>query len=143
VRWPILNRKLNTRDWDSQNLLMDDFALILQESLRAELSVTPRMYQVSYIYSELRQADSQDYSVVLIVPDHGDKAYVEEMTRLILGVMGFKEVAVHQVSFPFRVAVKLTGRKRTLLFSAPECQQLVLSISGQTLLPCHAWTKVS
>jgi hypothetical protein len=49
VRWPILNRKLNTRDWDSQNLLMDDFALILQESLRGELGVTPRMYQVRSI----------------------------------------------------------------------------------------------
>ena len=46
VKWPLLNRKLNTRDWDSQNLLMDDFAFILQESLRAELNVTPRMYQV-------------------------------------------------------------------------------------------------
>jgi actin-related protein 8 len=33
---------------------------------------------------------------VFLVPDHGDRLYVQEMTGLLLGEMGFKEIAIHQ-----------------------------------------------
>ncbi|KAK1924798.1 hypothetical protein DB88DRAFT_504858 [Papiliotrema laurentii] len=85
TRWPILNRKLNTRDWQSPQALMDDIALILAESLRQELGIEMREYK--------------NYSVVLLVPDHGDRAYVQEMTHLLLTTMGFNQIAVHQESY--------------------------------------------
>jgi hypothetical protein len=50
-------------------------------------------------------------SVVFIVPDHGDRVYVQEMTNLFLSVMGFKEIAVHQVSARGKWAVADTGPK--------------------------------
>lgn len=37
--------------------------------------------------------------MVLLVPDHDDRTYVQEMTNLLLSVMGFKEIAVHQESY--------------------------------------------
>jgi hypothetical protein len=48
---------------------------------------------------------------VFIVPDHGDRVYVQEMTNLFLSVMGFKEIAVHQVSARGKWAVADTGPK--------------------------------
>lgn len=80
---------------------------------------------------------------MLIVPDHGDKAYVQEMTHLILGVMGFKEVAVHQVSCPapFLAGMELMRRKRTLQSLARGCQLLASWISARMSRPCRVWTR--
>lgn len=47
VRYPFLQRGLNTRDWGSPRLLMDDIATILQETLKSELDIHPRDYSVS------------------------------------------------------------------------------------------------
>lgn len=33
------------------------------------------------------------------MPDFGDRAYVEAMTHLLLTIMGFKEIAVHQEAY--------------------------------------------
>nr|XP_031862869.1 uncharacterized protein CI109_001881 [Kwoniella shandongensis]KAA5529941.1 hypothetical protein CI109_001881 [Kwoniella shandongensis] len=85
VRYPILNRSLNRRDWASSQSLLDDIATILQESLRTELGILPKEYP--------------KYSVVFIVPDHGDRVYVQELTDLLLSVLDFKEIAVHQESY--------------------------------------------
>ena len=49
VRYPILHRGLNLREWRSSQLLMDDIAIILEETLRNELSIYPRDYSVSKI----------------------------------------------------------------------------------------------
>lgn len=38
-------------------------------------------------------------SVILIVPDFGDRTYVESMTQLLMTEMGFKEIAVHQEAY--------------------------------------------
>lgn len=48
---------------------------------------------------------------MFIVPDHGDRVYVQEMTNLFLSVMGFKEIAVHQVRARGMRAVADTGPK--------------------------------
>lgn len=101
LRYPILQRKFNTRDWSSHQLLLDDFTTILQESLRTELGIKPIDYKVSGLQQLTLRArtHSQNYSVVLIVPDHGDRAYVEQIANILFMVMGFKEIAVHQESY--------------------------------------------
>ena len=100
VRWPILNRQLNTRDWSSSQLLMDDIGLIILDAMRKEMRIElkdlPVRYQV--LMMECAELTDQKYSVVLVVPDHGDRFYVQEMTTLLMGTMGFKEIAIHQVS---------------------------------------------
>ncbi|WVF72264.1 hypothetical protein IAT40_007076 [Kwoniella sp. CBS 6097] len=85
LRYPILQRSLNRRDWASSQLLMDDIAIILQDTLKNELDISPKEYS--------------KYSVVFIIPDHGDRTYVQEMTNLLLITMGFKEIAVHQEAY--------------------------------------------
>lgn len=97
VRYPILRRRFNSRDWKSRQPLLDDLTTIMVESLRTELDILPKDFKVGE--TEGCSADGQNYSVVLIVPDHGDRIYVEELTNLILNVMGFKEIAVHQESY--------------------------------------------
>jgi actin-related protein 8 len=47
VRYPILNRTLNRRDWNSSQQLLDDIEIILQEALKTELGILPRDYPVS------------------------------------------------------------------------------------------------
>lgn len=85
VRWPILDRGLNMRDWQNPQLLMDDIGTIIQDTLLSELGI--------------RQREYFNYSVILIIPDFGDPAYVEQMTQLLMGSMGFKEIAVHQEAY--------------------------------------------
>ncbi|KAL7422269.1 Actin-like protein arp8 [Cryptotrichosporon argae] len=105
LRWPIMRRGFNTRDWKTSQLLIDDIATILEETMRTELQITPRDYS--------------KFSVVLIVPDHGDRFYVQELTRLLLGTMGFKEIAVHQES-------------HCAIFSAGMSTACVVDIGAQT-----------
>ena len=47
VRYPILNRTLNKRDWASSQQLMDDIEVILSEAMKTELNILPRDYSVS------------------------------------------------------------------------------------------------
>lgn len=49
VRYPIVQRRFNTRDWQSHQLLLDDFTRILQESLRTELNIEPLEYKVGFM----------------------------------------------------------------------------------------------
>ena len=46
IRYPILHRSLNRRDWQSSQVLLDDIAVILEEALRTELRIAPRDYSV-------------------------------------------------------------------------------------------------
>lgn len=85
---------------------------------------------------------AQKYSVVLIVPDHGDRTYVEAMSHLLLSVMGFNQIAVHQVrAVEERSSAKGLGRKRTPPSSARACPVLVLSTLVLNRLRSPAWTK--
>lgn len=105
VRFPIHQRGFNSRDWASIQLLLDDITLILQEALRTELGIKPIEYK--------------EYSVVLVVPDFGDRMYVQEMANIILNIMGFKEIAIHQESF-------------CAIFSAGMSSACVVDIGAQT-----------
>ncbi|CAK9786897.1 actin-like ATPase domain-containing protein [Cutaneotrichosporon oleaginosum] len=105
VRYPIHQRGFNSRDWASPQLLLDDISLIIQESLRTELGIRPKDYK--------------DYRVVLVVPDFGDRLYVEQMTNVMLNIMGFKEIAIHQESY-------------CAIFSAGMSSACVVDIGAQT-----------
>ncbi|ODN84742.1 hypothetical protein L202_00622 [Cryptococcus amylolentus CBS 6039] len=85
TRFPILHRTLNRRDWSSSQSLLDDISAILTTALLTELEIPPSKYS--------------EYSVLFIVPDHGDRIYVQEMTHLILKVLGFKAIAVQQEAY--------------------------------------------
>ncbi|ORY33761.1 putative nuclear actin-related protein [Naematelia encephala] len=104
VRYPILYRSLNRLDWPSLQSLLDDIETILRDALLTELNITPKEYKT--------------YSVVVIVPDHGDRAYVQEMSNLLLSVMGFREIAVHQEAY-------------TAIFAAGMSSACVVDIGAQ------------
>ncbi|EIW69617.1 hypothetical protein TREMEDRAFT_62486 [Tremella mesenterica DSM 1558] len=91
VKYPILHRGLNTEDWSSLRHLLDDVVLILQEALRTELNIFPRDYQARHTLF--------NFAVVLIVPDHGDRTYPQEISRLLMREMGFREIAIHQEAY--------------------------------------------
>lgn len=81
---------------------MDDIQVILEEALKSELSITPRDYAVSDSeagHSDDLAIDRQKMSVILIVPDFGDRAYVDSMANLLFTYMGFKEIAIHQEAY--------------------------------------------
>lgn len=42
--------------------------------------------------------DAQNYSVMLVIPDFYDRAYVREMANLLLNTMGFKQLCAQQES---------------------------------------------
>lgn len=113
---------------------MDDIAVILQEAMRTELGILPKDYA--------------KFSVVFIVPDHGDRLYVQEMTHLLLAVMGFKEIAVHQVS-PSHICVNrrhladMRRRKRIRRSLALDCRQLAWLISERRQRRSRASTRDS
>lgn len=80
---------------------MDDIGLIILETLRTEMNISPKDLRVILsLLAMWEQTDGmQNFSVVLIVPDHGDRFYIQEMTSLLMDTMGFKEIAIHQVHF--------------------------------------------
>lgn len=41
---------------------------------------------------------AQEYSVVLVIPDFYDRCYVQNMCRILLQTMGFKQLCVQQVT---------------------------------------------
>lgn len=75
VRYPILNRTLNRRDWSSSQQLLDDIEVILQEALKTELGISPRDYHVSRHFIQRRDwahgrntRSSSSYPTTTIVP---------------------------------------------------------------------------
>ncbi|TFY69107.1 hypothetical protein EVJ58_g619 [Rhodofomes roseus] len=84
VRWPMYSGKFNTRDYPSNALILSDIETIIQSTLKERLDIEAKSYQ--------------DYSVVLVIPDFYDRFYVEDMVRLLLMTMGFKQLCVQQES---------------------------------------------
>ena len=62
---------------------MGDIQLILEGALKSEMGIKP--------------SEVGNYSAVLVIPDLFDKAYVNEMTRMLFQDMGFAKVAFLQV----------------------------------------------
>ncbi|KAJ7782036.1 hypothetical protein DFH07DRAFT_792382 [Mycena maculata] len=85
VRWPIRGSNFNTRDYGSSvQTILADVETVIQHTLRDRLGVNPRDYK--------------DYSVVLVLPDLYDRAYVREFVNLLLVTMGFKQLCAQQES---------------------------------------------
>ncbi|KZT69246.1 actin-like ATPase domain-containing protein [Daedalea quercina L-15889] len=84
IRWPVYSGKFNTRDYLSNALILSDIETIIQSTLQDRLNIDPKSYK--------------EYSVLLVIPDFYDRFYVEDMARLFLMTMGFKQLAVQQES---------------------------------------------
>ncbi|KZT27931.1 actin-like ATPase domain-containing protein [Neolentinus lepideus HHB14362 ss-1] len=83
-RWPIYGGQFNSRDYHSQQAILDDIETILRTVLRENLSISSKSYK--------------DYSVVLVIPDFYDRAYVRDLVDILLVCMGFKQLCVQQES---------------------------------------------
>ncbi|KAI6164647.1 hypothetical protein EDD17DRAFT_1561775 [Pisolithus thermaeus] len=77
VRWPIHGHNFNTRDYPSVQMILDDIETIISTALFEKY---------------------KNYSVVLVIPDFYDRAYVREFVNILLRSMGFKQICVQQES---------------------------------------------
>ncbi|KIY65039.1 actin-like ATPase domain-containing protein [Cylindrobasidium torrendii FP15055 ss-10] len=84
VRWPIYGSGFNTRDYSSIRECLGDFETLLHMTLKDQLNIHPRDYK--------------NFSVVLLIPDLYDRAYVRELVQLLLVDMGFKMLCAQQES---------------------------------------------
>ncbi|KAF8159517.1 actin-related protein [Crassisporium funariophilum] len=84
VKWPIYGSNFNTRDYDSLQMTLCDLEAIIRSTLSEKLDMAP--------------SDYKNYSVVLVIPDFYDRAYVREWVDLLVVSMGFKQICAQQES---------------------------------------------
>ncbi|KAF7982561.1 hypothetical protein HWV62_27546 [Athelia sp. TMB] len=84
IKWPISGPRLNTADYTSPQMALNDVETIIRMILEEKFSVNPKEYK--------------DYSVVLVIPDFYEKAYIRDLTNMILITMNFKQICVQQES---------------------------------------------
>ncbi|GJE93211.1 actin-like ATPase domain-containing protein [Phanerochaete sordida] len=84
LRWPMYGGNFNTRDYSSNQEVLSDVEAIISATLDEKFSVGAKNYK--------------DHSVVLVIPDFYDRAYVQCMVRMLLVSMGFKQLCVQQES---------------------------------------------
>ncbi|KAA1469027.1 actin-like ATPase domain-containing protein [Dentipellis sp. KUC8613] len=84
VRWPMHGTKFNTRDYPSNQMILDDVETIITDTLLDKFDIHPRQYK--------------DYSVILVIPDFYERPYVRDMVQLLLMRMGFKQLCAQQES---------------------------------------------
>lgn len=53
---------------------------------------------------------SQNYSVVLLVPDVYERPYVRDLANLLLVTMGFKQICVQQVGKPVLISLRVNAK---------------------------------
>lgn len=101
VRWPIYGPAFNTRDYPSNQLILSDIESIIRVTLKDRLNIEEKAFKVIYIpQSELLLTIlhlAQEYSVVLVIPDFYDRFYVQDLVKLLLSTMGFKQLCAQQV----------------------------------------------
>ena len=83
-------------------MILDDVETILRETLKEHFGITGSQYKVRhqnlFACVSNRPWMSQEHSIVLVIPDFYDRAYVQSMVRIFLVVMGFKQLCVQQVT---------------------------------------------
>lgn len=84
MRWPIYGSNFNTRDYNSVQLVLSDLEVLIEDALRERFGITRESFK--------------NYSVVFVIPDFYDRAYVREFTNLLLVTMGFKQLCAQQES---------------------------------------------
>lgn len=83
--WPVQHGWLNERDYNSRSMLMRDFFLILEESIKSELGLT-------------RKKDWSQYSCVFIIPDLYEKVFVSAVLDELIRDFNFARVCFQQES---------------------------------------------
>ncbi|KAL9713508.1 Actin-like protein arp8 [Leucoagaricus gongylophorus] len=83
VRYPIYNRNFNLRDYPSVRVVLSDLEVLIRRGLQEKC--------------DLQQRDYKNYSVILVIPDLYDRAYVCEFLNLLTS-MGFKRFCAQQES---------------------------------------------
>ncbi|PPQ63810.1 hypothetical protein CVT24_009805 [Panaeolus cyanescens] len=84
VRWPIRGSNFNASNYPSQQLIYSDLETIIKVTLEEKLNIKPFQYK--------------NYSVILVIPDFYDRAYVREFVNLLIVSMGFKQICAQQES---------------------------------------------
>ncbi|RDB23323.1 putative actin-related protein 8 [Hypsizygus marmoreus] len=84
VRWPIYASNFNTRDYPSLQVIFSDLEFILRKTLKDRF--------------DLDSQDFKNYSVILVIPDFYDRAYVRDLVNLLLITMDFKQICAQQES---------------------------------------------
>ncbi|PPQ67891.1 hypothetical protein CVT26_007091 [Gymnopilus dilepis] len=84
VKWPIYGSNFNTRQYSSLQMVLSDLEAIIDTALKEKL--------------QIERSDYKNFSVMLVIPDLYDKAYVREMVNLLLVGMGFKQICAQQES---------------------------------------------
>ncbi|KAG6910023.1 hypothetical protein DXG01_013747 [Tephrocybe rancida] len=84
LRYPIHAANFNMRDYPSLQVILSDLEVILRTTLKEKF--------------QMDHGDYKDYSVILVIPDNYDRAYVREFVNLLLLTMGFKQICAQQES---------------------------------------------
>lgn len=83
VKWPILASNFNTKDYQSIQANLSDLEALIRHTLRDRMNIS--------------FTDYKRYSIVLVIPDFYDRAYIREIVNLLV-VMGFKQFCAQQES---------------------------------------------
>ncbi|BGP33154.1 Actin-like protein arp8 [Rhodotorula toruloides] len=84
LRWPFLRGNFNTQGYTTPQELLGDVETIYKTAIKEELGIEPE--------------DLKDYAVIFLIPDLYDETYVREMSDLLLGSIGFKQLCLMQES---------------------------------------------
>ncbi|EIM86889.1 actin-like ATPase domain-containing protein [Stereum hirsutum FP-91666 SS1] len=84
LRWPIHADKLNTKDYPSNQMLLDDIEAIVRITLKDKLGITSQTVK--------------NYSVILVIPDYYERSYIRNFVHVLLSQIGFKQFTVQQQS---------------------------------------------
>lgn len=97
VRRPLYNRTFNLHDYASIQAALSDLEAIIRMTLHEKHELTQQDYKVcssNFLTSSFTCV--QNYSVILVIPDLYDRAYVHEFLDLLVS-MGFKRFCAQQV----------------------------------------------
>ncbi|KAK4335812.1 Actin-like protein ARP8 [Rhodotorula toruloides] len=84
LRWPFLRGNFSTQGYTTPQELLGDVETIYTTAIQEELGIEPE--------------DLKDYAVIFLIPDLYDETYVREMSDLLLGSIGFKQLCLMQES---------------------------------------------
>ncbi|KDR80664.1 hypothetical protein GALMADRAFT_222260 [Galerina marginata CBS 339.88] len=84
VKWPIYASNFNTRDYNSIQMILSDLEAIVEKTLSDKFNI--------------QKPDYKNFSIMLVIPDFYDRAYVREIVNLLTVAMGFKQICAQQES---------------------------------------------
>lgn len=100
MRWPIHADKFNTKDYPSNQMLLDDIEAIIRITLMDKLGITSQTVKASSsspMHQSFAELPLQNYSVILVIPDYYERSYIRNFVQVLLSQIGFKQFTVQQV----------------------------------------------